>query len=74
MPGLKRDGLEGFCNRATHNLWILLEEEKWVQEHLSAGTYFANFQERLNNSTYVPLIRQVAKMLPVGKPQVNGQI
>lgn len=61
LRGLKRSGLKGFCNRATHNLWILLEEADWIQRQLAAGTYACNFGERLNNSTYGPLVEKLAK-------------
>jgi 7-cyano-7-deazaguanine tRNA-ribosyltransferase len=66
--GLKADGLHGFCHRATHNLWVLLREATWIQEQFAAGTYEANFGERLDNSIYLPLIEQVAER--VGVPSV----
>jgi tRNA-guanine family transglycosylase len=57
--GLKKAGLKGFCNRATHNLHILLEEAKWLNAEAAQGTYSDNFRTRLNNSTYVPLLERL---------------
>jgi 7-cyano-7-deazaguanine tRNA-ribosyltransferase len=62
IDGLKTDGLSGFCNRATHNLWILLEEARWMEKHLRKETYAANYRRRLDNSNYLPLIKQVLEM------------
>lgn len=53
---LKLNKIEGFCNRATHNLWVLLNEAKLIEKHLSQGTYFGWYKKHLNNSTYLPLI------------------
>lgn len=60
--GLKAGGLSGFCNRATHNLWVLLEEARWLEKHLSANTYGDNYRRRLDNSTYLRLIKKVLEM------------
>lgn len=54
--GLKASGLAGFSNRAVHNLWVLLDEEWWVSERLRVGTYSQEYQARLDNSTYAPII------------------
>lgn len=62
LRGLKSDGLAGFCSRATHNLWVLLDEARWLGKHLSAGTYESNYRRRLDNSTYLPLIEAVLAM------------
>lgn len=62
LDGLKADGLKGFCNRATHNLWVLLDEARWLEKHLQAGTYVNNYRRRLNNSTYLPLLTQALSM------------
>jgi 7-cyano-7-deazaguanine tRNA-ribosyltransferase len=51
IEGLKADGLSGFCNRATHNLWVLLDEARWLEKHLLAKTYANNYRRRLDNST-----------------------
>lgn len=61
IDGLKADALWGFCNRATHNLWVLLDEARWLEKHLLAETYTNNYRRRLDNSTYLPLVTQVLK-------------
>lgn len=63
LAGLRKAGLEGFCNRATHNLHVLLEEAQWVKERLEMGTYSRLFARRLQNSTYLPLLEQVVQVL-----------
>lgn len=45
-------GSEGFYHRAVHNLWVLLEELKAIEEHIRAGTYEAWFRQHLQNSLY----------------------
>lgn len=62
VRGLTASGLSGFCNRATHNLWILIEEGRWLHKHLHANTYADNFRRRLDNSTYLPLIEKILDM------------
>jgi 7-cyano-7-deazaguanine tRNA-ribosyltransferase len=62
LRGLKGDGLKGFCNRATHNLWVLLEEVRWLEKHVSAQTYADNYRRRLDNSTYLPLVKKILEM------------
>lgn len=54
--GLKRSGSLGFCNRATHNLWVLLKEARWVEERLEKGNYEQYYRRRLDNTVYLPLI------------------
>ena len=61
LDGLKVSGTEGFCNRATHNLWTLLEENRRIKEHLTAGTYAEWYKNHLYNSTYRPLIDQIVR-------------
>lgn len=56
IEGLKATGVEGFCHRATHNLWILLEETRQIEDHLAAQTYETWYHEHLDNSIYRPLI------------------
>ena len=56
LEGLKANLTHGFRNRATHNLWTLLEENRMIQEHLEAGTYEKWYKNHLHNSTYRPLI------------------
>lgn len=58
---LQAKGIRGFSNRATHNLWVLVKESEWIQEHLAAGTYYQSFRERLDNSIYLQLVEQVAE-------------
>ena len=62
VNGLRASGLKGFCNRATHNLWVLLNEAQWLQKHLKAQTYERNYRRRLNNSTYLPLIEKLLEL------------
>jgi hypothetical protein len=59
LVGLKASRLEGFCQRATHNLWVVLEEQRWLAEHLAGGTYAEEYLRRLDNSIYLPLIRRL---------------
>jgi 7-cyano-7-deazaguanine tRNA-ribosyltransferase len=59
IRGLRASGIAGFCNRATHNLWILLKEEQWLAKHLRQETYAANYKRRLDNSTYLALIQKL---------------
>jgi hypothetical protein len=59
IAGLQENGIRGFCNRATHNLYVLLEEAAWLRQELNAGTYRQNYRSRLNNSAYLPLIESV---------------
>jgi 7-cyano-7-deazaguanine tRNA-ribosyltransferase len=57
--GLKANLVQGFRNRATHNLWILLEEARLIQEHLVSGNYKDWYINHLDNTTYLPLIKQL---------------
>ncbi len=59
--GLEAKGTYGFCNRATHNLWTLLEENRMIQEHLKAGTYADWYKDHLHNTIYRPLIDQLVE-------------
>jgi hypothetical protein len=58
MEGLKGSGMDGFCNRAAHNLWVLLEEVDWISQGLAAGTYEKRYRSRLDNTIYLPLIEE----------------
>jgi 7-cyano-7-deazaguanine tRNA-ribosyltransferase len=76
LKGLKASGIEGFCNRATHNLWIVLKEAEWIQKRFDAGTYHKSFRRRLDNTIYLPLIESAvkqyqAKQLGSPKPRYN---
>jgi hypothetical protein len=59
---LKGSGIGGFCHRATHNLWVLLEEARWIEAHLRDGSYAKSYQDRLVNSIYLPLVEKVAEL------------
>ena len=61
LEGLKKNRTFGFCNRATHNLWTLLEENRMIQEHLKAETYAEWYKEHLHNTIYRPLIDRLVE-------------
>lgn len=61
IKGLKAKGLAGFCNRATHNLWTLLEEATWIQKHLRDKTYKDEYMSHLDNTVYRRLIDYVVE-------------
>lgn len=63
VDGLRARKLHGFCCRATHNLWVLLEENRWLNEHIAAGTYARNYATRVDNSTYKPIIEELLELL-----------
>ena len=50
-----------FCNRATHNLWTLLEENRMIQKHIKDKTYVEWYKEHLHNSTYRPIIDRIVE-------------
>jgi hypothetical protein len=56
---LRASGMQGFCCRATHNLWTLLDEARQVDEHLANGTYEDWYSQHVESSTYKPLIDYV---------------
>ena len=59
LDGLRKSRIEGFCNRATHNLWTLLEESRLIDAHLQAGSYQDWYGGHIRNSVYRPLIDYV---------------
>jgi 7-cyano-7-deazaguanine tRNA-ribosyltransferase len=61
LEGLAAGRMEGFCNRATHNLWVLLEEARWVKDRLASGTYREYYKDRLDNTIYKPLIEKAVE-------------
>ncbi len=61
LKGLKSKGLLGFCNRATHNLHILLSEAEWIEKRIASGTYPRAYAQRLDNTVYRPLIKKLVK-------------
>jgi 7-cyano-7-deazaguanine tRNA-ribosyltransferase len=64
IVGLKMRGLKGFCNRATHNLQVLLGEAEWVRNRIAAGSYARAYGRRLDNTVYRPLIKKLVARLP----------
>jgi hypothetical protein len=56
--GLKAKQLAGFCNRATHNLYVLLKEADEIERRLEAGTYGRWYKDHLDNSIYLPLVER----------------
>ena len=58
-----RHELHGFCCRATHNLWVLLEENRWLNEQIAAGTYAGAYAKRVDNSTYKPIIEKLLDLI-----------
>ncbi len=62
LEGIKSSGSHGFCNRATHNLWILLKEVEWIDARIADGTYAEAYREHLQNSTYRRLVDAVVKI------------
>lgn len=59
MAGLAANGIRGASHRATHNLWVLLEEARCIEEHLAAGTYYRWYRDHLDNTIYERLITQM---------------
>lgn len=63
LAGLQAGGSVGFCNRATHNLWTLLEETTEIEAHLADGTYADWYLTHLDNTIYLPLIKRLVDAL-----------
>lgn len=59
VEGITARGLTGFSNRATHNLWVLLEEAHLVDQHVKEGSYVTWYKSHLQNTTYKPLINSI---------------
>lgn len=59
IAGLQANKVAGFHNRATHNLWILLQEATWVRDKLQDKTYKSEYRSRLDNTHYLPLIQKI---------------
>lgn len=66
VAGLQANKLEGFCNRATHNLWVLLQEARAIQGHLAANTYRDWYQSHVENSVYRTLVRDTLTLVEKG--------
>ncbi len=60
--GLKANKLFGFSNRATHNLWILLNEANEIDNKLSNNSYLGWYETHLDNTVYLPLIRKALEI------------
>lgn len=60
--GLQASRLPGFCHRATHNLWTLLEEEQQIRFHLDRSSYENWYERHVDNSIYLPLIREAVRL------------
>lgn len=56
VNGLKANASRGFRNRATHNLWTLLKEVEWIEQHLKQNSYQESYKDHLDNTIYRPLI------------------
>jgi hypothetical protein len=65
LEGLQANKVFGSNCRATHNLWVLLEEAQKIEEHLNAGNYAEWYQQYLTNSIYRPLVDQLVSTLPL---------
>jgi 7-cyano-7-deazaguanine tRNA-ribosyltransferase len=63
IAGLTTDKSFGFYNRATHNLWVLLEEINWIDEKIKSGTYADAYVTHLDNTIYRPLIDKLVEKL-----------
>lgn len=61
---IRARGLAGASHRATHNLWVLLEEARLIEEHLTNGTYGQWYRHHLDNTIYAPLIEQIVRSAP----------
>ena len=64
LDGLKASRLHGFSCRATHNLWVLLDENAWLEREIASGTYRASYAERIDNSVYRPIIDELLAITP----------
>lgn len=60
--GLRGRQLAGFCHRAAHNLWVLVQEAELIAARLDDGTYAEWHAGHLDNTVYLPLIRETLKM------------
>jgi hypothetical protein len=69
--GVEGEQALGFCCRATHNLWVLLDENRWLTRHLEAGTYERSYARRLDNSVCKPLIEEILQRFKGNYPRVR---
>ena len=63
IAGLKAGGIDGFCNRATHNLWVLLQEAQGIKAHLDTNTYRDWYRSHVDNSIYRSLVRDALALM-----------
>ncbi len=56
IKGLKENGTIGFARRATHNLYVLLEEVKEIEMNLKAGSYQNWYPTHVFNRMFLRLI------------------
>lgn len=61
---IRARGLAGASHRATHNLWVLLEEARLIEQHLAAGAYAGWYDSHLDNTIYAPLIESIVRSSP----------
>lgn len=61
LDGLKARKVEGFSARATHNLWVLLEEARLIDQHLATNSYDTWYGAHVDNSVYRPLIERLVE-------------
>jgi 7-cyano-7-deazaguanine tRNA-ribosyltransferase len=55
--GLRRNGIEGFIARATHNLAVLLDEADLIRRHLTAGDFASWSPKRIGSTALADLVR-----------------
>lgn len=67
LGGLQAGGSAGFCHRATHNLWTLLEETAEIKNHLADGSYSDWYVRHLDNTIYLPLIKRLVDTRPISE-------
>lgn len=63
VAGLKANKLLGFCCRATHNLWVLQEENLWLEHQLATGTYADAYTLCVDNSIYNLMICELLNLI-----------
>jgi 7-cyano-7-deazaguanine tRNA-ribosyltransferase len=61
---LQAGGKAGFAHRATHNLWVLLNEAELIRHHQAFGDYLAWIPGHLDNTIYRPIIEELATKSP----------
>jgi hypothetical protein len=57
--GLTASGIGGASHRATHNLWVLLQEARQIEARLADGTYPRWYRGHLDNTIYERLIARI---------------